>query len=481
MSPLTEPTGPPPGPAGTDRGLRTTTVVVAGPWRAAGRAATMGRMFLIALVVIGSVCGAFALAVIHADRVNKWLWVLPQRLRGRGWGLLLVPLGVAYAMLDRTGHRFVAVAVLAGVLAPILAPRLARKAVPYVVLALTAYGLALAKGYHDGNNQSILYGLVLAGAGSWRTHLVLPQAMLFFAAGLWLLVRVQAPGAGWVHAIAARWRSGARRGILPWQGFLLLPVVVLAMELLGARDWFGVPWMTVPLGVPADLELAERASQLTQRVQALTQTRSDAVDTAVAELRRIERDLHDGAQARLVALGMSLQAAERLFATSPEAALALVTEAKESSSRALTELRDLVRGIYPPVLADRGLGDAIRALALDTPLHTVLDIDLPGEVDMPVAAAVYFSVAEALANVTKHADARSVHIRLSHAAGMLRAEVTDDGAGGADPARGTGLAGVERRLATFDGILAVNSPPGGPTMIVMEVPCALSSPKTCSC
>src|SRR6266702_3808824 len=180
MSPLTEPTGPPPGPAGTDRGLRTTTVVVAGPWRTVGRAATMGRMFLIALVVIGSVCGAFALAVIHADRVNKWLWVLPQRLRGRGWGWLLVPLGVAYAMLDRTDHRFVAVA------------------------------------------------------------------------GLWLLVRVQAPGAGWVHAIAARWRSGARRGILPWQGFLLLPVVVLAMELLGARDWFGVQWFSVPLAVAAD-------------------------------------------------------------------------------------------------------------------------------------------------------------------------------------------------------------------------------------
>src|SRR6266566_665508 len=158
MSPLTEPTGPPPGPAGTDRGLRTTTVVVAGPWRAAGRAATMGPMFLIALVVIGSVCGAFALAVIHADRVNKWLRVLPQRLRERGWGLLLIPLGVSYAMLDSTDHRFRAVAVLAGVLAPVLAPRLARKAVPYALLALACYGLALAKSYHDGYNMQILYG-----------------------------------------------------------------------------------------------------------------------------------------------------------------------------------------------------------------------------------------------------------------------------------------------------------------------------------
>jgi signal transduction histidine kinase len=178
---------------------------------------------------------------------------------------------------------------------------------------------------------------------------------------------------------------------------------------------------------------------------------------------------------------MSLQAAERLFATSPAAALALVTEAKETSSRALADLRDLVRGIYPPVLADRGLADAIRALALDSPLHTVLDIDLPDEVELPVASAVYFSVAEALANVSKHASARSVRIELSYAAGMLRAEVTDDGAGGADPALGTGLAGVERRLATFDGILAVSSPPGGPTIVVIEVPCALSSAKTSSC
>src|SRR5581483_6116848 len=211
-----------------------------------------------------------------------------------------------------------------------------------------------------------------------------------------------------------------------------------------------------------------------------TQTRTDAVDTAVAELRRIERDPHDGAQARLVALGMSLQAAERLFATSPEAALALVSEAKESSSKALTELRDLVRGIYPPVLADRGLADAVRALALDTPLDTQTDIDLP--IEMPVASAVYFAIAEILPNAVRHSGARTIKIQLSYAAiGMLRAQVTDDGAGGADPSQGTGLNGIERRLATFDGILAVNSPPGGPTIVVIEVPCALSSPKTSSC
>jgi signal transduction histidine kinase len=225
----------------------------------------------------------------------------------------------------------------------------------------------------------------------------------------------------------------------------------------------------------------EPDAELTDRVEQLTQTRAHAVDSAAAELRRVERDLHDGAQARLVALGMNLRAAERLIPTSPEAAIALVAEARQTSSKALNELRDLVRGIYPPVLADRGLGDAIRALALDTPLRTETDIELPGRLDAPVEAACYFAVAEALANAVKHSGARVVQVRIRHAAGMVKIMVIDNGVGGADPALGTGLAGIERRLGTFDGILAVSSPPGGPTMIVMEVPCALSSPRTSSC
>jgi signal transduction histidine kinase len=206
-------------------------------------------------------------------------------------------------------------------------------------------------------------------------------------------------------------------------------VAIQGTVLLGLGLWLAPRVMREHLTPAADPELAARAQRLTERVQTLTQSRSTAVDTAAAELRRIERDLHDGAQARLVAVGMSLQAAERLFATSPEAALALVAEAKESSSRALTELRDLVRGIYPPVLADRGLGDAVKALALDTPMPVTIDADLPYQVELPVASAVYFSVAEALANAVKHAEARSVHIDLSHRGGVLRAEVTDNGAG----------------------------------------------------
>ena len=308
-------------------------------------------------------------------------------------------------------------------------------------------------------------GLLVLGAYGWLIAVFWP-GVPGFAYGFSDLANSSTPSPLWTDAL---------------EGSLLLALGL----------WLAPRVMRHRLAEPVDLELAARARQLTRRVQMLTQTRYDAVDTAAAELRRIERDLHDGAQARLVALGMSLQAAERLFPTSPEAALALVAEAKESSSLALTELRDLVRGIYPPVLADRGLADAIRALALDAPLPVELDIDLPSTIELPVASAVYFSVAEVLANVVKHARARSVRIQLSQAVptsrghagggGLLRAQVTDDGAGGADPAAGTGLAGVERRLATFDGILAVNSPPGGPTIVVIEVPCALSSPKTSSC
>jgi signal transduction histidine kinase len=497
---------------------------------------------------------------------------LPGHIRARGWGLLLLPVALMAAMLTGTEHVLAVTEIAAAGALMAWAPRLAARIVPYAVLALAGYGILLAQGYRDGGESQVLYGLVLAGSYSWRTSFVLPEAIGFLVLGLWLLVQVDAPGAGRFRALYRRWADPRRGGISSVLGLLLIPVIALALLLLGPHNWFGVrsmtglavaaldvavvaaslvlvfrsrvwaatlaeagllaiggyglvialAWPSVPrfvysfasltgagpallwlavesialfglglwlaprvmrehLSPAADPELAARARKLTERVQTLTQTRYDAVDTAAAELRRIERDLHDGAQARMVAVGMSLQAAERLFASNPEAALALVAEAKESSSRALTELRDLVRGIYPPVLADRGLGDAVRALALDTPLPTVLDVDLPGEVELPVASAVYFSVAEALANVTKHAGARSVRIGLSHAGGMLRAEITDDGAGGADLAGGTGLAGVERRLATFDGILAVSSPPGGPTIVVIEVPCASSSAKTSSC
>ncbi len=259
----------------------------------------------------------------------------------------------------------------------------------------------------------------------------------------------------------------------------VLVVIGIACVVTGLGS---APWLLRAYGLAAGLLLAPAGqAELTQRVRHLAQTRAEAIDTGAAEMRRIERDLHDGAQARLVAMGMTLDAAGQLIDDNPAAARALLLEARDASVRALTELRDLVRGIHPPVLADRGLADAVHALVLDCPLRARLAADLPGRLPAPVESAAYFAVSELLANVAKHADATQTWVDIRYLDGMLRVGVTDNGRGGADPARGTGLRGIERRLAAFDGVTAVSSPPGGPTAVTMEIPCALSSPKTSSC
>ena len=258
----------------------------------------------------------------------------------------------------------------------------------------------------------------------------------------------------------------------------VLAIIGCAMVVTGVA---AAPWLLRGYALLAGALLAPSGqAELALRVRHLSQTRTEALDTGAAEIRRIERDLHDGAQARLVAMGMTLDAAGQIMDTNPDAARALLAEARDSSVKALAELRALVRGIHPPVLADRGLGDAIAALTLDTPLRIHLASDLYGRPPAPVESAAYFAVSELLANVSKHAEARETWIDIRHADAMLRIGVTDNGHGGADPARGSGLRGIERRLASFDGILAISSPPGGPTAVTMEIPCELSLPKTSS-
>ncbi|MFE2883634.1 sensor histidine kinase [Streptomyces sp. NPDC059272] len=221
-------------------------------------------------------------------------------------------------------------------------------------------------------------------------------------------------------------------------------------------------------------------AQLRARVSELAASRAETVDTQAGELRRIERDLHDGAQARLVSLGMSLGLAEQLLPQDPQAVAELLAEARASTAGALTELRDLVRGIHPPVLADRGLDGALEALALANPIPTTVVTSLPGRLPAPVESAAYFAVAEALTNAIKHAQAQRIDIHVEFTpypgttAGLLTIRVRDDGCGGAAPEAGTGLRGVARRLSAFDGTLTADSPPGGPTEIRMSLPCASS-------
>ncbi|WP_330331906.1 sensor domain-containing protein [Streptomyces sp. NBC_00536] len=235
---------------------------------------------------------------------------------------------------------------------------------------------------------------------------------------------------------------------------------------------------------------APQRAELARRVEWLTDTRADALDDRAAELRRIERDLHDGAQARIVALGMRLDSAVRLLERDPEGARALLLEVRQLSGRALEDLRGLVRGIQPSVLTDRGLGDALRSLALDSFLDVHVEARPAGRLPAAVESAAYFAVNELLANAAKHSGADRVDIVVTHlgdtdtdtdSGNMVRVTVTDDGCGGADPSRGTGLLGIRRRLAAFDGSLALHSPQGGPTTATLEIPCASSSPKTSSC
>lgn len=255
--------------------------------------------------------------------------------------------------------------------------------------------------------------------------------------------------------------------------------VMVPLGLLLVVLWYvsAVPSARLNAVVIRSLLAPTTQARLRARVSQLATSRAETVDTQASELRRIERDLHDGAQARLASLGMSLGLAEQLLARNPQAAARLLSEARESTSTALGELRDLVRGIHPPVLADRGLDGAIQALALANPVPTTVNISIPGRLPAPVESAAYFAVAEALANAIKHAKAHHIAIGLDYRSdrgGMLVITVHDDGQGGAQSENGTGLRGIQRRLAAFDGTLAVSSPVGGPTEVRMSLPCALS-------
>ncbi|SDE53083.1 sensor histidine kinase [Glycomyces harbinensis] len=210
---------------------------------------------------------------------------------------------------------------------------------------------------------------------------------------------------------------------------------------------------------------------LTERVSELRQARDQSVDHAASELRRIERDLHDGAQARIAALSLTLGMAEELLHHDrPDQAATLVGEARQACSDALEEIRQLVRGIHPPVLADRGLSGALQAMALDHPLPVSVVDRLADKLAPPLEAAAYFATNEVLTNITKHSEATHVQMIVGREGDLVSIEIRDDGRGGAVVAPGGGLDGVARRLSAFDGTLDVSSPEGGPTVVTMTIP-----------
>lgn len=213
------------------------------------------------------------------------------------------------------------------------------------------------------------------------------------------------------------------------------------------------------------------AERLAQRVETLTETRAGAMNAHGAELRRIERDLHDGTQARLVAIAMRLGVARESLSEDPQLVARLLEEAHESTEEAMAELRAVIRTIYPPILADRGLAGALAALGTRSAIDTTLDIGDLGTIPAAVEAVAYFTIAEALTNAAKHSQATRTTVRVARDGDRLSIEVTDDGVGGADETLGTGIAGIRHRVLALDGTVHIHSPSGGPTTITVSLTC----------
>jgi signal transduction histidine kinase len=297
----------------------------------------------------------------------------------------------------------------------------------------------------------------------------------------WVWIGIAAPLA--LHLVIHRaQRAPAVRGRSVRVHAEVVGVIAGYLVCVWALAGFGTFWplwpalgLSIPIAIHALVVYRDRLNparerELTERVDELTRTRRGALDVQAAELRRIERDLHDGAQARLVSLSMLVGRAEDQLGDRPEVA-ALVRRAREEAGAAIGELRDLARGIAPPVLADRGLSAAVQALGVRAPMP--VEVEVPDERRPPpvVETAAYFVVAEALTNVAKHAGGAPARVVVLRERNRLVVEISDSGPGGADP-RGGGLTGLRHRVEAIDGTLRVESPAGGPTTIRAEMPCA---------
>jgi signal transduction histidine kinase len=281
---------------------------------------------------------------------------------------------------------------------------------------------------------------------------------------------------GWVVVVLEnddipRFALGSRPLAIQVGASVILFGFLVGVWAITTGGYFWPIWAGLGLALAAAVHAAVAYGLREHRIEQLRESREAAVNVQESELRRIERDLHDGAQARLVALGMSLGMAEEKLQNDPEAARLLLAEARSDAREALEELRDLARGIRPPILTDRGLGAAIEALGARSPIPVSVAVDVSERPPDAVETAAYFVVAEALANAIKHASANRIDVTVTRANGMLAAVVRDDGQGGAD-LEGSGLTGLEQRVRALDGTLRIDSPAGGPTTVRAELPCA---------
>lgn len=315
--------------------------------------------------------------------------------------------------------------------------------------------------------KALVYGLLMLPWGV----VTFTVTTVAWTVPLWL---VTFPAWGWavaVRPITGDPLTGSAKSVVIAAGFVLglvlLPFIPVVIRGLAAAD----AWLV------RGLLGRDPSTVLQERVEQLEVSRAASVEGAAEELRRIERDLHDGAQQRLVALAMDLGLARERLARGddPQRAAELVANAHDEAKLAIAELRDLVRGIHPAVLTDRGLDAALSALAARCPVPVTLDVDVPERPPASIEAAAYFVVAEALTNVAKHSRATAATVRVCERAGRLLVDIGDDGVGGAAVKPVGGLSGLRDRVLAVEGRLRVASPEGGPTTIAVELPLGSSS------
>ncbi|MET9733840.1 sensor domain-containing protein [Streptomyces sp. NPDC006458] len=331
-----------------------------------------------------------------------------------------------------------------------------------------------------GDGLMAWMGAVFKSGSSWRQLLYavlhLPWAVFSFT------VAVAFWSYGWMMLTYPLWfwvfpMYGGQDGIQLYGDethsvYLDNPFEIGVTALTGLLVTLATPWIVRAVTM-VDRGLVHGLlgpSRLSARVVELESDRGVVVDTAAADLRRIERDLHDGAQARLVALAMDLGLAKEKLTEDPQAAARMVDEAHGEVKTALQELRDLARGIHPAVLTDRGLDAALSSVASRCTVPVTVEVDLPSRPAPAIEGIAYFTVSELLQNISKHARARSASVDVWRVENRLMLQVTDDGVGGAEASAGSGLAGLAERLDAVDGILVVDSPAGGPTTVTAELP-----------
>ncbi len=328
---------------------------------------------------------------------------------------------------------------------------------------LVGEGSALRRGWRRlssrGTWKEIAYCLLLLPVGTVFFSLVVTLWSVALAGVLLPAYGYALPGgevASWLH-----WSSSAE----VWTGFAVGVLALLAAPAAtrGLAD--------VELAMVRALLTPSGAELLTAKVSSLTESRARVVDAADAERRRIERDLHDGTQQHLVSLAMNLGMAKEKLESDPEAARQLVADAHQQAKDSITELRNVIRGVYPAVLTDRGLDAALSALAARSPVPVRLQVDLPRRPNPTAEAIAYFVVSESLTNVARHSGARSATVYVEQSGDRLKLAIVDDGRGGAVETAGSGLTGLRDRVAAVDGRFTLTSPPGGGTTIAVEVPC----------